>query len=110
MIDFRIQNRLRDASFSPAIPHLKRSLYHQGLGDSQLKALGAVVSANPYYQSILSDVLSDEWLGSDRGKQMVLLGSLARLGVPFGLHSDAPMAAFDPLTLAWTWDGKTRYA
>lgn len=66
----------------------------------QLKALGAVVSANPYYHYILSDIYSDRWLGPDRGSQMVRLGSLERLGVPFALHSDCPMAPLSPLALA----------
>lgn len=67
----------------------------------QLKALGAVVSANPYYHYILSDIYSSQWLGPDRGSQMVRLGSLERHGVPFALHSDAPMAPLSPLTLAY---------
>ncbi|MGB2420987.1 MAG: amidohydrolase [Porticoccaceae bacterium] len=65
----------------------------------QLKALGAVVSANPYYHFILSDMYSEQWLGADRGNHMVRLGSLERLGVPFALHSDSPMAPLEPLTL-----------
>jgi len=65
----------------------------------QLAALGAVVSANPYYHFILSDIYSDQWLGADRGNQMVRLGSLERLGVPFAFHSDSPMAPLEPLTL-----------
>lgn len=67
--------------------------------NKQLKALGAVVSANPYYHFILSDIYSDLWLGPDRGKQMVRLGSLERLGLPFAFHSDSPMAPLSPLTL-----------
>jgi predicted amidohydrolase YtcJ len=67
----------------------------------QLKALGAAVSANPYYHYILSDIYSEQWLGQDRGSQMVRLGSLERNGVPFALHSDSPMAPLAPLTLAW---------
>ena len=67
----------------------------------QLKALGAVVSANPYYHYILSDIYSEQWLGQDRGSQMVRLGSLERAGVPFALHSDSPMAPLSPLTLAY---------
>jgi predicted amidohydrolase YtcJ len=66
----------------------------------QLKALGAVVSANPYYHYMLSDIYSDNWLGPDRGQQMVRLGSLERLGVPFAFHSDCPMAPLQPLMLA----------
>ncbi len=67
----------------------------------QLKALGAAVSANPYYHYILSDIYSEQWLGPDRGSQMVRLGSLERAGVPFALHSDSPMAPLSPLTLAY---------
>ncbi|MEH6637356.1 MAG: amidohydrolase [Halioglobus sp.] len=67
----------------------------------QLKALGAVVSANPYYHYILSDIYAQQWLGPDRGSQMVRLGSLERHGVPFALHSDSPMAPLSPLTLAY---------
>ena len=67
----------------------------------QLKALGALVSANPYYHYLLSDMYSELWLGEDRGSQMVRLGSLERLQVPFALHSDSPMAPLSPLTLAW---------
>ncbi|WOJ93038.1 amidohydrolase family protein [Congregibacter variabilis] len=68
----------------------------------QLKDLGAVISANPYYHYILSDLYGDAWLGPDRSAQMVRLGSAERLGVPLALHSDAPMAPMEPLTLAWT--------
>jgi predicted amidohydrolase YtcJ len=67
----------------------------------KLRELGAVVSANSYYHFILSDIYSDQWLGPDRGSQMVRLGSLERLGVPFAFHSDCPMAPLEPLTLAW---------
>ncbi|MDB9969585.1 amidohydrolase [Porticoccaceae bacterium] len=65
----------------------------------QLAELGAVVSANPYYHYMLSDMYSDQWLGADRGSQMVRLGSLERLGMPFAFHSDSPMAPLQPLTL-----------
>lgn len=67
----------------------------------QFQALGGVISANPYYHYILSDLYGDAWLGPDRSAQMVRLGSAERLGIPFALHSDAPMAPLEPLTLAW---------
>ncbi len=68
----------------------------------QLKALGAAVSANPYYHYILSDMYSGDWLGPDRGPQMSRLGSLERANIPLALHSDNPMAPLSPLTLMWT--------
>ncbi len=67
----------------------------------QLKALNALVSANPYYHYILSDLYKTSWLGPDRAAQMVRLGSLERAGIPIGLHSDSPMAPLSPLTLMW---------
>ena len=67
----------------------------------QLKALGALVSANPYYHYILSELYAEEWLGRDRAAQMVRLGSLERAGITVGLHSDSPMAPLSPLTLIW---------
>jgi hypothetical protein len=66
----------------------------------QIKEIGILVSANPYYHYILSDIFSDEWLGRDRGAQLVRLGMLEKLGVPFTFHSDCPMAPLSPLTLA----------
>ncbi len=67
----------------------------------QLKTLGALVSANPYYHFILSELYADSWLGPDRARQMVRLGSLERAGITLGLHSDSPMAPLSPLTLIW---------
>ena len=68
----------------------------------QLKALGAAVSANPYYHYILSDLYAESWLGPDRAEQMVRLGSVERAGIPLALHSDSPMAPLSPLTLMWS--------
>lgn len=66
----------------------------------QLKAVGAMVSANPYYHTILSDQYAKNWLGKERASNMVRLGSLAQENVTFALHSDCPMAPLSPLTLA----------
>lgn len=68
----------------------------------RLKTLGAVVSANPYYHYILSDMYSEAWLGPDRGAQMNRLGSIERASIPLALHSDNPMAPLSPLTLMWS--------
>jgi predicted amidohydrolase YtcJ len=68
----------------------------------QMQEVGIVVSANPYYHYILSDIFSDEWLGPDRGRYLTRFGTLERFGVPFAFHSDCPMAPLSPLLLAWT--------
>jgi hypothetical protein len=68
----------------------------------RLQRLGALVSANPYYHFILSELYADRWLGPDRAAQMVRLGSVERAGIPLGLHSDSPMAPLSPLTLVWS--------
>jgi predicted amidohydrolase YtcJ len=66
----------------------------------QMKQLGMVVSANPYYQYILSDIYGAKWLGNDRAKNMVPLNAVVKANIPFALHSDCPMAPLSPLTLA----------
>ena len=90
---------------SPRTDHrmtLEHFAYSTEDQNKKLAALGAAVSANPYYHYILSDMYSGDWLGPDRGPQMVRLGSLEAKGVPVGLHSDSPMAPLSPLTLMWT--------
>ncbi|MBE1282612.1 MAG: amidohydrolase family protein [Rhodobacteraceae bacterium] len=68
----------------------------------QMAALGMAVSANPYYQYILSDVYSANWLGADIARHMVPLAGAKRQGLVIALHSDAPMAPLAPLTLVET--------
>jgi predicted amidohydrolase YtcJ len=64
--------------------------------------LGIAISANPYYQYILSDIYADKWLGEDRARNMVPLGGAVKNGITVALHSDCPMAPLSPLTLAAT--------
>ncbi len=68
----------------------------------QMASLGMAVSANPYYQFILSDIYAERWLGEDRARNMSPLKSVVNAGVRLGLHSDAPMAPLSPLLLVDT--------
>jgi len=68
---------------------------------SRMARLGAIVSANPYYASGLADRYAKEGLGPERADSMARLGSVARKGVSFSLHSDLPIAPARPLFLAW---------
>mgnify|MGYP001130795805 FL=1 len=65
----------------------------------RLAALGAIVSANPFYPVVLADRYSEEGIGPERAQEMVRLGDLVRADVSLSLHSDTPMASGQPLRL-----------
>jgi predicted amidohydrolase YtcJ len=65
----------------------------------RIRALGAVVSANPYYVTALSDLYARKGIGPARAQSMVRLGDVVRQGVRVALHSDMPMAPGAPLFL-----------
>lgn len=67
----------------------------------RIARMGLMVSAQPNYIRVLGDAYGREGLGPGRAEQINRLGSLERLGVPLGLHSDFNMAPIDPLYLAW---------
>ena len=66
---------------------------------ARIKKLGAIVSANPYYVTALSDLYSRYGIGASRSEQMVRLGDVQRAGIVISLHSDMPMAPGAPLQL-----------
>ena len=68
---------------------------------ARIKALGAIVSGNPYYVTALADQYGRVGLGPERADEMVRLGDLSRAGISWSLHSDMPMAPADPLFLMW---------
>ncbi len=63
--------------------------------------LGAIVSANPYYIYEAGLKFGELGLGVDRASSMARIGSIERERIPLALHSDAPMAPAEPLTLVW---------
>lgn len=67
----------------------------------RIARMGLMVSAQPNYIRVLGDAYGREGLGAGRAEQINRLGSLERLGVPLGLHSDFNMAPIDPFYLAW---------
>lgn len=68
---------------------------------ARIRALGAIVSGNPYYVAALADQYAKVGLGPERADEMVRLGDLDRNGIRWSLHSDMPMAPGDPLFLMW---------
>ena len=85
-------------------PDHRFALHHYGYSTQaqarRVAALGAVVSAQPFYLWALADSYAEQGLGADRAGQMSRLGSLVREGVAVSLHSDFTMAPASPLTLA----------
>jgi predicted amidohydrolase YtcJ len=65
----------------------------------RIKRLGAIVSGNPYYVTMLADKYSEEGLGPERANNMVRMGDVERAGISYSYHSDMPMAPSQPLFL-----------
>lgn len=82
--------------------------------NARIATMGLMVSAQPNYIRVLGDAYAKHGLGPERAAHMNRLGSLERLCIPLGLHSDFNMAPIDPLYLAWiaanrvTIGGKTK--
>ena len=80
------------------LEHLGYSTQKQNM---RISRMGLMVSAQPNYIRVLGDVYAEHGLGPERAAHMNRLGSLEKLGVPLGLHSDFNMAPIDPFYLAW---------
>ena len=76
----------------------------------RMKDLGVLVSANPYYVAVLSDLYSKKGVGYKRSQEMVRLGDVARAEIPISLHSDMPMAPASPLVLIDSAVNRINYA
>ena len=67
----------------------------------RVKALGAVVSTNPYYVYERSD-LSATQIGTDRASLASRMRSLIDQDIVLSLHSDTPVGIPSPLLEVWT--------
>ncbi len=76
----------------------------------KMKQLGVIVSANPYYVPVLSDLYSKVGIGYARSQEMVRLGDVARANIKLSLHSDMPMAPASPLALIHAAVNRINYA
>ena len=76
----------------------------------RMKTLGVIVSANPYYVSVLSELYSRKGVGFKRSQQMVRLGDVDAADIPISLHSDMPMAPASPLVLMHSAVNRINYA
>ena len=76
----------------------------------RMKTLGVIVSANPYYVSVLSELYSRKGVGFKRSQQMVRLGDVDAADITISLHSDMPMAPASPLVLMHSAVNRINYA
>ncbi len=67
----------------------------------QLKALGALVSTNPYYVAERADLNADQ-IGTDRASLASRMATLLKQDVVVSLHSDTPVGVPSPLYEVWT--------
>lgn len=81
------------------------SFEHFGISSTaqarQLKALGALVSTNPYYVSQRADLNADQ-IGTDRASLAARMQSLIDQDITVALHSDTPVGVPSPLMEVWT--------
>jgi len=69
----------------------------------RLRALGGLASVNNYFVHYRSQIHAEQGFGPDRAEATARLGSLAREGVVFALHSDFSLVLtpIHPLTAVW---------
>ena len=67
----------------------------------RVKALGLCLNLFSNHLYYWGDAHHDLTLGPERAAGMNAAGSAARLGIPFAIHSDAPVTPLGPLFTAW---------
>jgi hypothetical protein len=105
-LDVVIANLERAMRRNPRFDH-RTTVVHFGFATPQqvdkLHALGAIVSANPYYVTALAGFYDKVGIGPERAPNMVPLGDVMRNGgMSISFHSDMPMAPAKPLQLMWS--------
>jgi predicted amidohydrolase YtcJ len=71
-----------------------------------VKALGAIVSVNPYYVYYRGEI-NAPYIGADRAYTADRLHTILENGITASLHSDAPIGA--PCPLEWVWIAVNRF-
>ncbi|WP_228768524.1 amidohydrolase [Shewanella sp. TC10] len=83
----------------------RTGFHHLGITDksdiSRAVEQGSNFSVNPYYTHILAENYSENGVGKDRAEVMARGQSIIEQGGLLSLHSDAPMAPAQPLSMVW---------
>ncbi|MGT2479473.1 amidohydrolase family protein [Methylobacterium oryzae CBMB20] len=67
----------------------------------RVKALGLCLNLFSNHLYYWGDAHHDLTMGPERAARLNAAGSAARLGIPFSIHSDAPVTPLGPLFTAW---------
>jgi len=83
----------------------RHTLQHCQMADAaqlrRIKALGLCVNFFANHIYYWGDAHYAQTMGPDRANRMDAAGSAQRLGIPYALHSDAPITQRSPLFTAW---------
>jgi predicted amidohydrolase YtcJ len=86
-------------------PDHRHTLHHCQLADAaqlgRVHALSMCVNLFANHLYYWGDVHHDVTVGPDRARRMNAAGTASRLGIPFAIHSDAPVTPIAPLFTAW---------
>lgn len=86
-------------------PDHRHTLQHCQMADAaqflRIRALGLCVNLFCNHIYYWGDVHRDVTMGPDRAERMDATGTARSLGIPFAMHSDAPITPMAPLFSAW---------
>ncbi|MCG5075460.1 amidohydrolase [Paraburkholderia tagetis] len=86
-------------------PDHRHTLQHCQMVDAaqlrRIRALGLCVNLFANHIYYWGDAHYSQTMGPDRANRMDPAGSAQRMGIPYALHSDAPITALSPLFTAW---------
>lgn len=86
-------------------PDHRHTLQHCQMADAaqfkRMKALGMCVNLFANHVFYWGDSHYDLTMGPERADRLDATGTATRIGVPFAIHSDAPVTPLSPLFTAW---------
>jgi predicted amidohydrolase YtcJ len=86
-------------------PDHRHTLQHCQMADAaqfkRMKSLGMCVNLFSNHVYYWGDSHYDLTMGSERANRLDATGTALRVGVPFAIHSDAPVTPLSPLFTAW---------
>lgn len=93
------------AQIAKPLPDHRHTLQHCQMADAaqfkRMKSLGMCVNLFSNHVYYWGDSHYDLTMGPERANRLDATGTALRVGVPFAIHSDAPVTPLSPLFTAW---------